>query len=285
MTNKITGAALLLFLTGCGTSLLDGGATQATIAVKRSTTASPTALVTSGVSVNSAALNVDEIKIKLPEGLECSEIESLEIESQNSHETCEVESELEDEGLVDESEIHIAGPFQFDLMTGKANPSLDNVTLPSGLYRRLSLKVDKAASGDLAGLSFLATGTFVGADANTHNWKIALDFSEELRIENTSDVAVKEQVVNSLVALVNSDQWFDNTDIAACVQSGDLSLDGSDTLVIDKNTNGSGSCSNIKSVIEGNVKNSFSFENESENELETEDNHNGGGSDDPVGHT
>lgn len=284
--NKRLSLGLLVLAACASNSNLDGGATHADFSMNLFSSAVSTQGKTfiaglknpdgsfspdgSGVTITSAKVNVEEIKIKLPENITCEQAGFVE----SSFSQCKVEEETEIEHGVSvvkmEYEVSIMGPMVFDLISGTSTPSLASLNLPSGAYTRIKIKIKDAQeedntvlSGDsILGYTLVAEGTFLDATSVSHPFSLALKFDEEIKIESNG-VDVFEQAINQLQANLDIEKWFTGIDFAQCVQNGDLTL-VEDSLVINENTPGSGVCGNVEGTIKENIKNSLEVENEHE---------------------
>ena len=284
----------LVLMSACGSSesLLDGGQANASLNLKLNT-ASSTALgfaaetFSAGTSVNitSARINVDEIKLKAPEGISCAEMSfvdqtgvSCETESSDSLASTNESSSDDSNSHESESEIKIKGPFVFDLITGESTPSLSEFKIPSGMFKEIQIKLKKAQVSDgilavddeLIDNTLVAAGTFTDLSSVSHSFSLKLSFSEELKIEQTAGISVKEGLLNAITINMNVTNWFSGLDLQQCIADNDYSLDG-DSFVIDEHHSGSGRCSDIENTVKENIKDAFEFENEEhEDSSETE---------------
>ena len=147
----------------------------------------------------------------------------------------------------EEASIDIVGPFVIDLVTGTSTPSLADVEIPEGTYKRVDIRVDDGDSLD--GNSFVAIAAFEyeGAPATLD---LALHFNEDIRIEHPDGVALGPDT--DLVAEFVVNDWLAGIDIAGCIDDADLELvDG--VVTIDETTD-NGSCSGIENTIKNNMK-------------------------------
>ena len=182
-----------------------------------------------------ATLNIRDIKLDLPDGLSCGDVES-----ELSGATCSADP------LEAEDTIEIEGPFSVDLVTGVAEPTLDDVRIPALTYQRLDIRVDD--TGDVA---FAALADFE-LDGDPTVLDLTLDFSEDIRVEGGDGVVIEEDT--DLIAELVAADWLAGIDVAACVADGDLNV-SSGTVVISEATT-EGDCSDIENVIKENMKNS-----------------------------
>jgi|GEM_PF-3602332 len=259
-------------------TLIDGGQTSANFQLmlqsSQSTTQLKSALVlsaatssdvtagSSGISLQSASINIRKIRLKLPEGVTCNDFDFSNVSSVSC------ETEAKDGDANPESKIVVMGPIVYNLIAGTATPSLSSLQLPSGVYTEVELKIDDADSADgvvsltdsLANHSLVASGTFMDSEGMEHPFSLALNFDEEIKITNGTGFEVKEQTINDILIHLNADQWFANLDLQKCVDQGDLSLAGDSLELEQKNvsdTDGQGDCKDIEDTIKNNIKSSM----------------------------
>ncbi len=261
---SLCAVASVFFVVACGNSLtgqLDGDKTQASLGLKvqsspTAITALTTALVESGnLTVESGQACVEEIRLKLPENLGCSDVGF--VEQQNV--TCEEEMEMEDEGSVLESKIKINGPFLFDLVTGTSTPSLADVIIPSGVYQEIEFRFapDCALPGET---TITLNGSMLDSSSATHAFEIALEFDDELKIESANNVQVIETSANSIFANLILEQWFAGVDFVKCIDDGDLQENVDGVIEINKSSSATGACENIYEDIREALKDAMEFE-------------------------
>jgi len=185
-----------------------------------------------------ATLNLRDIKLDLPEGIVCADVEAdLENASCSS-----------DSG--DEDTIEIEGPFLVDLVAGTSTPTLDDVVIPALSYRRIDFRVD-----DVNDESFAVIADF-DLDGSAMTLDLSLDFNEDIRIEQAGGIDVTAD--SDLVAEFVVNDWLAGVDIGACIDDGDVAVDGTTVTVSEDST--SGSCSDIENTIKDNMKNSGQFD-------------------------
>ena len=187
--------------------------------------------------IRSGYANVGMVGLKLPTGIVCADADETECES---------------------DAIKIKGPFVADLMTGKWQPDPGVFHVPSGSYTDMDIRfepMDKASSGPDAGLNghtLLIKGTFGYAGRSDRAFSIALDFNEDGSYVSPVGLGVKAQGLDTLIVLMNVDQWLSHADITACLDSGDLSLDAAGNLAIGKDSG----CSDLENATKDAIKGS-----------------------------
>ena len=136
---------------------------------------------------------VRDIGLDLPDGETC---EGLELESP-------VRCDEDGDKLI------IEGPFELDLMTATARPSLSDVSIPAGTYRRVDLRID--ADGDAA----LRLVGEMPADQGSTPVELALPVSEDARFEHPDGIAVGDG--SSLLALLDLDVLLGEVSLQRCI--------------------------------------------------------------------
>ncbi|MGA0164573.1 MAG: hypothetical protein ACO3LE_10090 [Bdellovibrionota bacterium] len=285
--------SLLVFnLTACGDGILtgvdpakiDGDMTAAGISfqlasgslsqsVFRAATANSFAAI-SGVEITEARANIEEIRLELPEGMSCADVEA----ELSDGLLCEEEVEIEDGQSEIEAEIHVPGPFVVNLLTGESTPSLASIQIPSGMYREIEIKFDEAQLEDglldgadaLIGNTIYIEGSYQKEDSSTQEFIIALGFSEDWEMSSAQELTVLEGATNQLSIEFNQASWFNDLPLDTCLAEGDLSLvDG--VLVIDESTDGSGACADVEDIVKDNFENSGSFDDDDDDDDDNDD--------------
>lgn len=234
--HRFTWTLLSLPLVACS------GAEGAGVAVRASAVQSPGDLVAEDdggtvFAIEAASLAVRDIRLDLPDGTTCGDIEELLV---GAH------CEPSDDAVGGEDTIVIDGPFAVDLTTGVATPGLEDVVIPAGLYRRIDVRADDA--GDV---TFAVSAAFE-LDGAAHHLELALDFNEDIRLEDPAGVEIGDD--SDLIAELVVDDWLAGIDIGACVADGDAEVEGTVVYIDEGST--SGDCSDIENVIKDNLKRS-----------------------------
>lgn len=240
ITTYLTGTTCLFALIGCS----DGGLGTAGLQVRAGSMAGPAGGGTlvmiddrqGEFALVTAHLALRDIKLDLPEGITCADVEADLVGA-----TCEPAT-----ALGEEDTIEIAGPFTVDLVTGAAEPGLDDIQIPALTYQRIDFRVD--GQGDYG---FVAAADFE-LDGSPARLELALDFSEDIRIESPEGVAVDSDT--DLIAEFVVDDWLAGVSISDCVADDSDVLEGS-TVRIDESAT-SGSCSGIENTVKDNMKRS-----------------------------
>lgn len=275
--------SLAIFAVACsgvGTSLtqkLDGGQSQANLGLKvqaaptastpaalmkaLSGSSSTTAIDAQNISVTEGQACVEEIKLKLPEGLTCADANFVAADNIK----CEVETEIEEGVSVTQSEIKVTGPILFDLVTGAATPSLAGIALPSGAYHDIEFKF--GAGCNLGGeTSIVLKGNMKDSAAVDHPFEMNLEYAEDLKIESPTDIQVLEGETNGVFANLILNNWFATIEFVDCLDHGDLVADVNGVIQINKDTVATGKCDKIYEDVLDGIKDSMEFEDRDEND-------------------
>lgn len=186
-------------------------------------------------AVSAATLVLRHIELDLPDGHLCDDIEA------------DLSDGVDCQLGQDADSIKIDGPFRIDLMSGSSTPSLAEVRIPAGTYKRIDFRVEDDASNE----SFAVTAAF-NLDGEAHTLELSLDFNEDIRIEGPEGITVGDG--EDLVASYVSSNWLEGINIGSCVDNGDVDVRGT-TVTISEGTS-RGSCSDIENVIKNNMKTS-----------------------------
>lgn len=242
LKNLYLAAFTALLGLGCGGD--EVGTTQLQIRAASTMAVSPSAdlvmldTADTAFTLSAATLNLRDIKLDLPNGTRCADVEA---DLENA--TCSSDSD-------DDDTIKIDGPFVVDLVAGTSTPTLDDVVIPALSYRRVDFRVD-----DIDDVSFAVVADF-DLEGTAMTLDLSLDFNEDIRIEQAGGVDVTAD--SDLIAEFVIDDWLAGVDIGACIDDGDVSVEGTTVTVSEDST--SGSCSDIENVIKDNMKDSGQFD-------------------------
>ena len=184
--------------------------------------------------VQTASLRLRHIELDLPDGSDCSDI-------------ADALDGAECNDSVSDDKIRIQGPFDVNLVSGVATPSLADVVIPEGTYKRVDFRVEDNSDD----VSFAVTAGFThNGDAMT--LELSLDFNEDIRIETPTGISVDGET--DLIAEFVVGSWLAGVDVGKCIDDDDVHTSGT-TVTIDDNST-SGSCSDIENTIKDNMKHS-----------------------------
>ena len=264
---KIIWAGLAIFAVSCGgTALnpqLDGDQTKMNLGlrVQANTSKITGALMNSLVDaqnliVSSGQACVQEIELELPKGLSCADVGFV----RQSNVTCIEEMDEEDDDGTNqlEAKIKIQGPYVFDLVTGKSTPSLDDVIIPSGIYREIEFEFEDACSFD-KNATIVLQGDMKDSSEVNHPFEFYLEYEDDLEIESSTDVQVLEEKSNEIFANIVLNQWFSAVNFVQCIDDGDL-VATAGVIQISKETVATGQCEDIYDRLLDTIKDAFEFE-------------------------
>ena len=269
--HKTLWTGLALFAVACGggalSQKLDGGQTNAALGlrVQANPTASTTALTQALVEAQNLTVSegqacVEQIRLKLPKGLSCADVGFVE----QANVVCEEKMEEEDGAQQLEAKIKISGPFLFDLVTGQSTPSLADVVIPSGIYRKIEFRfADVCSLGDEVTLTM--AGTMLDSSSGSHPFELKLKYDDELEIESPTDIQVLEESANGIFANIVLNQWFSAVDFAECIDDGDL-VETAGVIQINEDAVHNGACEEIYEDLLDSIKDSFEFEGDDHND-------------------
>lgn len=154
-----------------------------------------------------------------------------------------------------DSSYKITGPFIVDLMNGSATPAIKTMTIPSGSYSRVDIRIDDT-DDDFPGLSqddplfsysFYGKGTY-----GDKPFVIQLKFNEDVRFDFQDALQVSAETTNSFKLSLEASEWFAQLDLTDCIDE----ISGNDTLVISE----SGTCSDVEGALKTAIKTMYDFE-------------------------
>jgi hypothetical protein len=235
-------------------SLLDGDLTALQFSLQLSSNQNSTALqrglsLSTGLDVQKAYLNVQKIELWLPEGQKCLDVDDV---MANTSIACEDAARYEDddENEAGESEgdkYEITGPFVFDLITGQSTPAIQDLQIPSGVYKRVRLTADVYTGSEfpeLTGKSISMEGQIeVASILRTLTFEI--NSTEDIDVRNDAGFEVKEGGINSIVTTVNLEALFGAYNVAQCILEGDLVELSPNNYSISESNEAAGSCEDI----------------------------------------
>lgn len=206
----------------------------------------------SAVTIESAYAYVRDIEFDLPEASEGCDIEGAELSAPV---------------ICENDKVVVEGPFVFDLITGDSTPSLEEVTLPEGTYKRIDVRLEDADTADglvleddaMNETSLLARGTVV-VEGEILEFGLALKFNEDARFERPEGIEVSGNG-GELSLHLDVATWFEGVDLAGCLASGDVEVSDGGVYWIDEDVSG-GDCSSIEGDLKENIKTSGQIDGE-----------------------
>ncbi len=255
--NKTIPLVSVLILQGClggssssGTNpaLLDGGEANLSIGMALKAATSGTALsstalsVDGGVEVTKAIMNVDKIELWLPEGKRCTDLADFALDARV---LCEDADERDGE-TENSDKLVVEGPIVFDLVNGTSDPSLEDLSIPSGLYQRLRVTAknneDQVSYPELQQNSIYIENTF-DVEGTPTTLAIQIESDEDIDIRSEAGLEIAEGAANRILTSINAGMIFDAAELAACVSDGAFSSTGPNAYAVDEDEHeATGSC-------------------------------------------
>lgn len=236
---------------GCGTETGNGAVTVKVGLTSTGTGGSDTVLVGSdaqgtSLSISSARASVRHIELHRPSG-------KTSCEGYETSNTARVKC--------DGGKVRVNGPFDVDLLTRTARPSLEGLAIPPDTYRRLDVRLEAAkvqdgliAAGDpLEGESLLVSGTIAYPAGSSTPFELALRFDGDARFEDGAGFVVEADGVSEVLLLLDVAAWFASAPITQCIEDGELVITGGRLIIEDK---GAGRCKDLTAALVDAVKSS-----------------------------
>jgi hypothetical protein len=193
----------------------------------------------------------------------------------------EIEFGRED-SLGNETEVDFEGPFVVDLLLETVTPSLNEISLESGVYNEVEIAFNKVIGDELDederpivdvgdplfNNSVYVEGLYTGPTANEGNvteapFSVSFDLDEEFELTGENDESVGFEVtngeLNSLILAFRLNKWFRFNDIETNevgVEPSDLIL-SSGSVALDENSVGDNL--SIRQVIINNIRESLDY--------------------------
>ena len=119
----------------------------------------------------------------------------------------------------DQTRVDLKGPYVADLLSGSTVPSLAEVSIPSGLYKEIELKIAKSDVNDSAGVdqsilgrSIYLVGTYTTIANVSKDFELAFELGEEFKIVNDQGVSLEANALSTVNMIFNLTTWFDFSD-------------------------------------------------------------------------
>lgn len=173
---------------------------------------------------------VRHIEFYLPEG-ECALADAGDDDA--------LEADAGDDGC--EDKIRVKGPWVIDLMTGKATPSMDEIRIPAGAYRRVDVRfedADKNAAkslnipAELAEWTLVATGAYDGEAAESFDMK--LKFNNDARFQSDAGIVVTANGAQEMVMALDVERWFSAVSLEECFEKERLDVVDGALMIVDE---------------------------------------------------
>ncbi len=246
------------------------------------------------VTITEARVVVQEIELGMPEGRSCDDEMEAEIEGEDDGECApaaapagevlasESADSAEDEAVEDstddsadergevenETEDHLkfTGPFIVDLLTGTSVPSIADLTVPSGVYTSVEVKVEPlplestavAADDPLLGQGLVVKGTYDDG-VSVREFLVASRIDKDIEFKPLEGFTISEALaLNEIIVTFDVNAWFQGINIGACLDSGAPTIDANGVALITDETPGD-ACA-FKDLLEQNIEQSGTAE-------------------------
>ncbi|MFW5967983.1 MAG: hypothetical protein ACOCV2_10715, partial [Persicimonas sp.] len=179
-----------------------------------------------------AELVVDQMELDLPgDNDDCDNFDDI------------LEGPVEcDDGVLEDEEIRIDGPFTVNLADGTTSLSDEDLTIPALDYEEVDVEVDELESDDdTDARDELINHTFFGLadfedNGNGQELFAQFEFDEEATVgEDDEDLGPENG--ETLIIEFDVVDWFDGIPITECLDMGDLEEDG-DQVIVDGDSEG-----------------------------------------------
>lgn len=242
----------ILAIAGCGAETGNGATLKilltSTAPNGLSPTANPSPVGTdaqgSRLTISSARVNTRKIELQSPGSKLC------------------VDADYAMSGFTvhcDSDKFRLEDNVVFDLLSGVSTPSLTELLVPAGVYKKASVRLDDAKSEDgrlpsgdpLVGHTLIAAGT-IRHQGQDKPFDLLLDFNEDVGFEDAGGISVSATGAQDLLLLLDVGLWFSAIPLTTCLDQGELDVENGRIQIKDK----SGGCSAIESAIKSAIKGS-----------------------------
>jgi len=183
------------------------------------------------LSLTLAQINVGKIEFDAPGTKPCAE------------------ADFSNSGLsvrCDGAKIRIEGPILVDLMTGTSQPSLENLVIPAGIYKRIDVRFEQLKGGDV---TLTASGEIAYRQMPTP-YDLALKFNEDARFESPGGITITEDAGEQVLLELDVRRWFSALPLTDCLDDGDLMIEGGRIAIRDKGSK----CGMVEAALKDAIK-------------------------------
>lgn len=162
-----------------------------------------------------------------------------------------------DAGCPDGEKLRVDGPWIVDLMTGESTPSMAELRIPAGSYRRIDVRFEdadkNAAKGldvpaELKDLSLVASGDYHGEVAESFD--LRLKFNNDARFESRAGIDLRAEAPSDVMLMLDVQSWFDVVSLDECFRKDRLDVvDGSLQIDDEKQR-----CNDVENAIKREMK-------------------------------
>ncbi len=171
-----------------------------------------------------------------------------------------------------DSSLIVSGQRFVDLLERPSPLILDSLQLPLGVYTRMKIHTNPLPAEDsanipepyvpLIGHSIMMKGHFSYKGISNRSMTIYLDFNEVFSFENSTGLAISQELVYSWSGVFQASEWLKNLELTDCLDENKIPLEPDGDLVID----GSSDCNDWEDSILENVRHSTTFRKSDEND-------------------
>lgn len=156
-------------------------------------------------TIEQATGRVRRVDLSLPDGLTCADVIDRVVG-----------------GTCDDDTLRFEGPWTVDLITGEAEPPIDGLRAPAGVYRRIDVRFDGEPAIALAGRA--PDGSAAA------RYRLVGDFTEDARFEGEAAI-VEGDATAALDLVMPVDAWLAGAPLGACIDDGEVPIEDGVALV------------------------------------------------------
>lgn len=212
-------------------------------------------------TLKSAKINVGEIRLNLPAGTACADLNTTSLVGA----VCGLDDDVPAKEIV-----RVMGPFVVNLTDPKASP-LDSVRVPSLAYPQVVYRLENAdpqdgligATDPLADLSFIADATFI-RESVSNTLRLALKINDDVEIQNAAGIDVGRNGAISIK--LDASNWLAGAGLGACLEDGSIPIQN-ETATVDEDTE----CGDAENILNSNIQSSSRVSESDADEASTEE--------------
>lgn len=151
----------------------------------------------------------------------------------------------------DGGKIRVNGDFVVDLVARTATPSLDDLDIPAGTYRRIDARFSSNPNL-LDHNTLVATGEIEYPAGMNTPFDLALKFEETATFQDSDGIEVEDDAANEVLLELDVNTWFTSLPITQCLDEGELQIENGRIRIADKGQR----CKDIEKTLKDVIKNS-----------------------------
>jgi hypothetical protein len=142
-----------------------------------------------------------------------------------ANDTTDASDDVTGETGMASNKIQFVGPFLLDLTTSTFSPSLTDVTVPTGRYKKMDLIFQKLSAADATAMSLPASDAVIGHSFVIEGWlknvtiagavtdetvkfRIVGDQDESFKVNLKKGIVIEEGSLNDILLSFNAAGWF-----------------------------------------------------------------------------